>query len=102
MKAKNCSKEEVEKKYLMTVDELKEKMKDKPSGSDEYKKFFNKEVKDHLAGYWVPDVKSFGGIGERSSVWLAGGYNADFDEGGWNKGHYYRNYFGFSGRLLKN
>lgn len=51
MKVKNCSKEEVEKKYLMTVDEFKEKMKDKPSGSEEYKKFFNKEIASHLSGW---------------------------------------------------
>jgi len=51
MKAKNCSQQEVEQKYLMTIDELQEKMKDKPSHSEEYKKFFINEVKDYLAGY---------------------------------------------------
>ena len=100
MKAKNCSKEEVEKKYLMTIDELQEKMKDKPSGSDEYKKFFNEEVNGRLAGCWIPYGKTFGDIGVRSSVWLAGGGNADFDQGGWTRFNNYRNY-GFSGRLLK-
>ena len=101
MKAKNCSKEEVEKKYLMTVDELKEKMKDKPDGSDEYKKFFNKEVKDHLAGYWHPDDKRFLNIGARSNVWLAGGNNALFHQNFWTRSHNNR-HCGFSGRLLKN
>jgi hypothetical protein len=101
MKAKNCSKEEVEKKYLMTVDELEEKMKDKPSNSDEYKKFFNKEVKDHLAGCWLPFNKSFFSIGDRSNVWLAGGSNANFDQNKWNRDNDHR-YYGFSGRLLKN
>jgi len=50
MKAKNCSKEEVEKKYLMTIDEFLEKMEDKPPYSEEYKIFFNKEIKNHLWG----------------------------------------------------
>lgn len=101
MKAKNCSKEEVEKKYLMTIDELKEKMKDKPDGSEEYKKFFNKEVKGHLAGYWDPNSKRFNGIGGRSNVWLAGGNFASFHQNEWIHYYDYCNY-GYSGRLLKN
>lgn len=101
MKAKNCSKEDVEKKYLMTVDELKEKMKDKPDGSDEYKKFFNKEVNDHLAGYWNPSNKKFDDIGDRSDVWLTGGYNAHFFQHRWLQDDRDGDY-GFSGRLLKN
>lgn len=100
-KAKNCRKEEAEKKYLMTIDELKEKMKDKPDGSEEYKKFFNQEVKDHLAGYWDPNNEEFYDIGERSYVWLAGGYSASFAQNEWFQNFYNRNY-GFSGRLLKN
>ena len=101
MKAKNCSKEEVEKKYLMTIDELKEKMKDKPDGYDEYKKFFNKEVKGHLAGYWRPNDEKFSGIGDRFIVWLAGGDSAYVFRNGWTRKDNERDY-GFSGRLLKN
>ena len=100
-KAKNCSREEAEKKYLMTRDELKEKMKDKPDGSEEYKKFFNDEVKGHLAGYWDPNDKEFYDIGERSNVWLAGGISADFDPDTWYRYSLIRSY-GVSGRLLKN
>jgi hypothetical protein len=44
-KAKNCSPQEAEAKYLMTLEEFKQKMADKPDNSEEYKKFFNKEVK---------------------------------------------------------
>jgi hypothetical protein len=44
-KVKNCTQEEAEKKYLMTLDEFKQKMVDKPDDSEEYKKFFNEEVK---------------------------------------------------------
>jgi hypothetical protein len=101
MKAKNCSKEEVEQKYLMTVDELKKKMKDKPDGSDEYKKFFNKEVKDHLAGYWSRVYETFSNLGERSGVWLAGGGSAGFGQDKWGQSRNDRD-SGFSGRLLKN
>lgn len=101
MKVKNCSQEEVEQKYLMTVDELQEKMKDKPSGSDEYKKFFNKEVSGHLAGYWYPGYDRFHGIGAWSHVWLVGGCNANFGKSKWGPSMIYRNY-GLSGRLLKN
>ena len=100
-KAKNCSKEEAEKKYLMTRDELKEKMKDKPDGSEEYKKFFNDEVKGHLAGSWHPTHKIFSHIGDRSTVWLVGGSRAVFDQRAWTWDTNSRDY-GFSGRLLKN
>ena len=100
-KAKNCSKEEAEKKYLMTVDELKEKMEDKPNGSEEYKKFFNEEANGHLAGYWSPLNKGFDDLGERSSVWLVGGNGAGFDQSKWNWDRNDRD-FGFGGRLLKN
>ena len=100
-KAKNCSKEEVEKKYLMTIDELEEKMKDKPDGSEEYKKFFNQEIKDHLAGYWDPHDRKFYSIGGRSDVWLVGGGNATFIQSLWHW-DYNDSGYGFSGRLLKN
>lgn len=45
MKDKNCTQEEVENKYLMTVNGLNKKMEDKPDNSEEYKNFFDKEVK---------------------------------------------------------
>ena len=100
-KAKNCTQEEAEKKYLMTIDELQEKMKDKPSGSEAYKKFFNEEVNGSLAGYWDPTNKPFSYIGVRSHVWLVGGNTAYFSQHIWNW-NYHNRYFGFSGRLLKN
>ena len=101
MKSKNCTQEEVEAKYLMTVDEFKQKMEDKPDNSEEYNKFFEQEVKWHLAGYWDPSTKGFYNIGARSSLWLAGGDNADFIENEWGRNDNSRGY-GFSGRLLKN
>ena len=101
MKDKNCSKEVAESKYMMTVDELKKKMEDKPDNSEEYKKFFNEEVNGHLAGYWSPDNKEFYGISGRSYVWLVGGDNAAFYKDEWDYYNHYW-YFGFSGRLLKN
>ncbi len=101
MKAKNCSKEEVEQKYLMTDDELEEKMKDKPSNSEEYKKFFTNEVKDHLAGFWGPRHEKFLAVGDRFNVWLAGGHSAVFMQNKWGLGSNNR-FYGFSGRLLKN
>jgi hypothetical protein len=45
MKAKSCTREEAERKYLMTTDELEKKMRDKPNYSEEYKKFFDQEIK---------------------------------------------------------
>ncbi len=98
---KHCSREEVEKKYLMTKAEFKEKMKDKPYSSEAYKKFFNEEVKDHLTGYWDPGKKTFYLIGEKSDVWLAGGYNASFIIDKCRSEDIY-SFYGFSGRLLKN
>jgi len=98
---KQCSREEVKKRYLMTRDEFKEKMKDKPDGSEEYKKFFNEEVNGHLAGYRNPSNATFYNVGERSSVWLVGGRNAHFGQDG-SDWYNYNRHFGFSGRLLKN
>lgn len=105
-KAKKCSKEDAEKKYLMTIDELKEKMKDKPNGSEEYKKFFNEEVNAHLAGYWSPNNETFYDVERRLSIWLVGGANASFDQVRWEQADGNRYFggmvFGFSGYLLKN
>jgi len=56
--------------------------------------------KSSLAGYWNPNYKKFTNIGERSSVWLAGGDNATFHQNTWGRDHSNRHY-GFSGRLLK-
>jgi len=84
----------------MTRDELKEKMKDKPSGSEEYKKFFNEEVNGHLAGFWNSYNEGFSNVGERSNFWLAGGNNASFNQYRWNCN--YCRHFGWGGRLLKN
>ena len=99
---KNCIQEEVETKYLMTVDEFKEKMKDKTWNSEEYKKFFDQEVEWHLAGYCNPyHNKGFWNMGNRSQIWLAGGGNADLGKNKWGLSNYGTG-FGFSGRLLKN
>ena len=99
---KHCTKEEVEKKYLMTRDELEEKMKDKPDESEKYEEFLNKEIKGHLAGYWDPDDKFFSNwIGWRSYIWLVGGHNIFFYQYGWYWGNNDSS-FGCSGRLLKN
>lgn len=99
-KAKNCSQEEAEKKYLMTEDEFKEKMKDKPSDSEEYKKFFDKEVEWRLAGYWSSHHKEFYNF-LKSVIWLAGGHGVSFHKTTWSSNSVYAK-FGFSGRLLKN
>ena len=85
----------------MTVDEFKEKMKDKPNNSEEYKKFFNQEVQNHLAGFWDTVSEKFYYVGEYSCMWLAGGGNADFMQDG-SYCYNYDRYYGVSGRLLKN
>jgi len=100
-KAKNCSQEVVESRYMMTIDEFQEKMKDKPDNSPEYKKFFNEEVKGPLAGFWNPDYKKFYDVGVLSHVWLVGGNNAVFNQSKSDWDNFYSD-FGFSGRLLKN
>ena len=64
----------------MTQDELKEKMKNKPDDSKEYKTFFNKEIKSHLAGYWFPIDNNFDSVEVRSNVWLVGGFCVDFNQ----------------------
>lgn len=101
MKAKSCTREEAERKYLMTTDELEKKMRDKPNYSEEYKKFFDQEIKWHLAGFWHSFNNIFYTTGSRSNMWLAGGHNANFNKNIWNRDNLYRCH-GFSGRLLKN
>lgn len=98
---KQCSREEVEKKYMLTKDEFKKKMKDKPNSSEEYRKFFNEEVNGHLAGYWESANTQFYGVGINSKIWLAGGVMAGFaqDKCLWDYG---TPFCGYSGRLLKN
>lgn len=100
-KAKNCSKEVAESKYMMTIEELKKKMEDKPDNSEEYKKFFNEEVNGLLAGYWTPYGKIFYDVAGRSRIWLVGGDDANFNQDEWSYSSSDRD-FGFSGRLLKN
>ena len=96
-----CTPQEVEKKYLMTKEEFKEKMKDIPKHSDRYKDFYNNDIKGHLAGYWNPSNKRFFGVGGRSHMWVVDGYDAAFGAGGWFQFDSCKS-FGFSGRLLKN
>jgi len=98
---KHCTIEEAEQKYMLTRDEFKEKMKDKPNDSEEYKKFFNEEVNDHLAGCRYQNNKRFYDVGERSGVWLVGGDCAGFNQSTSSSSNKGRG-FGFSGRLLKN
>ena len=100
-KAKKCSPEEAEAKYLMTLEEINHKMADKLSDSESYKKFFNEEINHHIAGSWHKFTEEFYGISERSHVWLAGGNTANFNYTEWNQTNDNRN-CGFSGRLLKN
>ena len=85
----------------MTKDELKEKMKDKPIGSQEYKNFAKQEFDGKFAAYWDPNDETFYTIGGRSNIWLAGGGDASFGQHEWGW-HYKDSDFGFSGRLLKN
>lgn len=101
MKVKNCTQKEVETKYLMTVEEFKKKMEDKPNNSEQYTKFFNEEIKWHLAGDWDPGYNAFTNDWSRSTMWLAGGNNAYFNKITWDRGHFNRHH-AFSGRLLKN
>lgn len=100
-KAKNCTREEVETKYLMTIDDLKKKMKYKPDDSEEYKEFFTQELNWHLSGCWSPNDKTFYGVGTQSTVWLSGGYSANFTKNGWIWDDDITE-DGYSGRLLKN
>ena len=78
--AKNCSPEEVAKKYLMTIEELEKKMSDKPDGSKEYEDFFNKEIKWVLAGHWDPNDETFNAFSVCSVLWLSDGHNAYFNK----------------------
>ena len=103
MKAKKCTQEEVESKYLMTLNELAQKMKDKPYASKKYKEFYNQEIKWHFGWYWIKNKDGVSETEDMSSVWLVGGKFANFD----STSHYLSSYgsftkLGFSGRLLKN
>ena len=66
----------------MTVDEFKEKMRDKPNNSDKYRMFFDKEIKGHLSGYWDPTDHTFTHLNRFSEIRLVGGNNASFCRNG--------------------
>lgn len=101
MKVKNCNQETVEQKYLMTRDELKEKLKNKRPRTQEYKKFFNEEIRWCLAWVWLGWVGLYH-VWQSLYIWLAAWDNAEFDDI-WvivEDDDYPNN--GCSGRLLKN
>jgi hypothetical protein len=100
--AKNCSIEDVETKYLMTIQEFRQKMADKPKGSEEYKDFYNKEISGKEAGYWGSTRQRHCILDNRcSNIWLSGGLNIKFYDTEWDRNDCAKEY-GFSGRLLKN
>ena len=82
-KAKNCSKEDVEKKYLMTEKAIEDEMKDKEFNSKEYKEFYEKEFSKHLAWFCHGETEEFINIGESSNTWLAGKCVVYFDVRTW-------------------
>jgi len=94
--AKWCSVQQAEQKYLLTKKELKAKM-----SQIDYKVFYKKEIKWHLAGFWFVIFKRCFFVGTRSDMWLSGGDYAWFNKHLW---YYFCSYasFGLSGRLLKN
>lgn len=97
--AKWCSVQEAEQKYLLTKEELQTKME-----QVNYEKFYNSQIKGHLAGYWHwYREECITGVG-RFNMWLAGGDEAVFNQVSYNsiKGDGENRSFGFSGRLLKN
>lgn len=106
-KAKGCSKEYAEEKYLLTVDEFRKKMSDKKEpGSNAYMDFYHNEIENTAAGYWDGNynVCEVDTKYNPSYFWLAGGDRARL----WNYTYSvmtddrFTNGFGFSGRLLKN
>jgi len=84
---------------MMTRDEFKEKWKTNQMAQKNIKNSLNNEVKDHLAGYWDPNMRN-------STVSV---YDPTFgwswvmaqDSVGWIGWYYNDRHFGFSGRLLK-
>jgi hypothetical protein len=86
----------------MTKTEFNEKMKDMPSGSKKYNDFYDKEIKNHLAGFWSPVYNKLFNDGESSCVWLVDGNSVDIDENIADNNSLNHKEFGFSGRLLKN
>jgi hypothetical protein len=102
-KIKKCTPQEAKEKYLMTQEEFQEKMKDKTDGSEEYKKFFNEQIKTHLVGCRDPRSKEFCDIDNHSFIRLVGGNGAGFNDSGWF--YFDKDFYGsnaLSGRLLKN
>lgn len=82
MKTKNCVQQEVEQKYLMTVDEFEKKMKDKPNGSKEYKKFLSQEIGVHRPGMWIVYDNDLSDVSDVLYIWLVGGNIAYFRDDG--------------------
>lgn len=99
-RAKNCSPQEAEQKYLMKIDELEENMQ-AIRVAWIYHDFYTTEVENHLAGYLHPYRKVLEAIGKSSFIWLFDGYYARFSENGWFCWDRGNKEYGLSGRLLK-
>jgi len=79
--AKWSSIEEVEKRYFLTEEELLEKMKDKPSESEAYKLWAEKNIpQEQRAGNWFIGNEDCHNVGKVSFILLAGGNYAWFSE----------------------
>lgn len=69
--------------------------------TEKYANFYEKNIKNRLAGYWNPNAKEFSSVDEWVDCWLADGNYAIFDENTWNCYNTNNDYF-FSVCLLKN
>jgi hypothetical protein len=79
-KAKNCSPQKAEEKYLMTIDELKKIMLDKPDNSEEYSNYFWENFLWRCSGFYSHDADTILGIDKSFCFWLAGGKIACFQK----------------------
>lgn len=93
---KNCSPQEAEKKYMMTLRKFREKMK-KIDEAGTYKDLYNNEIKGH--GYLFAYERAIS-MGDTFGIWLANGHIALLTKDTWHTITHNKNFLA-SGRLLK-
>lgn len=80
------SKEEIEEKYILTVQDLGLKAGEKRNNSEKYKKFYTKYIEKNLDGYFLVDYDKFKDVDKAFYLMLTGSdnYSARFDKGWWS------------------
>lgn len=80
------SNEEIEEKYILTLQDLVLKAGEKRNNSEKYKKFYTNYIEKNLDGYFLVDYDKFKDVDKAFYLMLTGAdnYSARFDKHWWS------------------